>query len=183
MGTCSSSGAAPSHLAPGHSLPGEPCALVPRQWRQAEKLLTGWHHTSPGLDGACRLWLQQETSQFEVNTETKTIWGGIRDPLRFEGKEGPPSILSICARCSKPSWGALQKHSAGSQTYAVKNREDFLTNLPVLTDPATRTANGTVNHKASISWEKVKTEKLLLIQPYGRGKTPIRSPQDGPRCL
>lgn len=101
--------------------------------------------------------------------------GGIRDPLGFKGKEGPPSIHSTHTRCSKPSWEALQEHSAGSPVYAVKNWENFLTNLPVLTDPTT----GTANTKASISWEKVETEKLLPVQPAGRGKTPIQSPQAG----
>lgn len=42
---------------------------------------------------------------------------------------------------------------------------NFLTNLPILSDPAARKAITLVNHKASISWEKVKTEKSFPIQP------------------
>ena len=48
-----------------------------------------------------------------------------------------------------------------------KSRENFPATLPVLTDPATRKAITLVNHKASISREKAKTEKFFPIQPDG----------------
>lgn len=41
-----------SHLALGHSVLGDPHALVLCQWGGAEAVLTCWHNILPGLDSA-----------------------------------------------------------------------------------------------------------------------------------
>lgn len=83
-----------SHLAPGHSVIGEPHALVLCQWEGLEAVLTCWHDILPGLDSAWRLWLQWNTLQFKGRHRNMTVLRSIRDSLVFRSKNGPPSCWS-----------------------------------------------------------------------------------------